>query len=44
MPAIALPAGRNAAGLPLGLQVVARWWADEVLLAWAQELEEVVRP
>jgi Asp-tRNA(Asn)/Glu-tRNA(Gln) amidotransferase A subunit family amidase len=44
MPAIALPAGRNAAGLPLGLQVVARWWADEALLAWAQELEEVVRP
>src|SRR4029078_4712847 len=40
---IALPAGRNAAGLPLGLQVVARWWADEVLLAWAQELEGVVR-
>ncbi len=42
MPAIALPAGRNAAGLPLGLQVVARWWADEALLAWARELEAVV--
>ncbi|HYX24737.1 MAG TPA: amidase [Thermoanaerobaculia bacterium] len=42
MPAVSLPAGRNAAGLPLGLQVAARWWADEALLAWAGELEEVV--
>ena len=33
MPAVCLPAGRNAAGLPLGLQVSARWWADEALLA-----------
>jgi Asp-tRNA(Asn)/Glu-tRNA(Gln) amidotransferase A subunit family amidase len=39
MPALCLPTGRNAAGLPLGLQVAARWWADEALLAWARELE-----
>jgi Asp-tRNA(Asn)/Glu-tRNA(Gln) amidotransferase A subunit family amidase len=38
MPAIALPAGRNAAGLPLGLQVTARAGADEELLAWARAL------
>jgi len=38
MPAVALPAGRNAAGLPLGLQVVARAGADEELLAWARDL------
>ena len=44
MPAVGLPAGRNAAGLPLGLQVAARWWADEALLAWARELAEVLRP
>ena len=44
MPALSLPSGRNAAGLPLGLQVSARWWADEELLAWARELGEVVRP
>jgi Asp-tRNA(Asn)/Glu-tRNA(Gln) amidotransferase A subunit family amidase len=44
MPAICLPAGRNAEGLPLGLQVAARWWADEELLAWARELEEALRP
>jgi Asp-tRNA(Asn)/Glu-tRNA(Gln) amidotransferase A subunit family amidase len=43
MPAVCLPAGRNAAGLPLGLQVAARWWADEALLGWAKELEKAVR-
>ena len=44
MPAVCLPAGRNAEGLPLGLQVAARWWADEELLAWARGLEEALRP
>jgi len=39
MPAVCLPAGRNSTGLPLGLQVAARWWADEALLAWAEEIE-----
>jgi Asp-tRNA(Asn)/Glu-tRNA(Gln) amidotransferase A subunit family amidase len=43
MPAVSLPAGRNAAGLPLGLQVSARWWKDEELLAWMGELEITVR-
>ncbi len=43
MPAVCLPAGRNAAGLPMGLQVSARWWADEDLLAWTGELEGAVR-
>jgi Asp-tRNA(Asn)/Glu-tRNA(Gln) amidotransferase A subunit family amidase len=44
MPAVCLPAGRNAAGLPMGLQVAARWWADEALQAWARGLEETLRP
>jgi Asp-tRNA(Asn)/Glu-tRNA(Gln) amidotransferase A subunit family amidase len=44
MPAICLPAGRNAAGLPLGVQVAARWWADETLLAWAVDVESALRP
>lgn len=39
MPAIGLPTGHNAAGLPLGLQVAARAGADEELLAWARDLE-----
>lgn len=41
-PAISLPAGKNGAGLPLGLQVVANAGADETLLAWAQELESTL--
>jgi Asp-tRNA(Asn)/Glu-tRNA(Gln) amidotransferase A subunit family amidase len=44
MPAVSLPTGRNAAGLPMGLQVAARWWADEELLAWAVELERGLLP
>lgn len=42
LPTLAVPAGRNAAGLPLGLQLAARWWADEKLLGWGPELERVV--
>ena len=43
MPAINLPAGRSAGGLPLGLQLTARFNADENLLAWAGEIENVLQ-
>jgi Asp-tRNA(Asn)/Glu-tRNA(Gln) amidotransferase A subunit family amidase len=39
LPTLTLPAGFNAAGLPLGLQLAARWYADEAMLAWAAEIE-----
>lgn len=42
LPAIALPAGRAANGLPLGLQVVGKFMADEQLVAWAQPMAEVL--
>lgn len=42
LPTLNLPMGRNAAGLPLGLQVAGRWYADEALLEWALELETVI--
>jgi Asp-tRNA(Asn)/Glu-tRNA(Gln) amidotransferase A subunit family amidase len=44
MPAVCLPAGRNPNGLPLGLQVSARWWCDESLLDWAADLENALKP
>lgn len=40
MPAITLPAGRAANGLPLGLQVVGTAMADEKLVSWAGHLAE----
>ncbi len=40
LPAISLPAGVDDGGLPLGLQVVGRFGADEDLLAVSQDLEE----
>jgi len=48
LPALSLPAGglsadNDAGGLPLGLQVIGRWHADESLLAWGREMEEVVK-
>lgn len=41
LPSVGLPSGRNAEGLPLGLQLVARFGADEPLLAWASDLERI---
>jgi Asp-tRNA(Asn)/Glu-tRNA(Gln) amidotransferase A subunit family amidase len=43
LPAISLPAGA-VDGLPLGLQVVGRWRADERLVSWAETLEAVLSP
>jgi Asp-tRNA(Asn)/Glu-tRNA(Gln) amidotransferase A subunit family amidase len=40
MPVITLPAGRAENGLPLGLQFVAPFGADEYLVAWCQMLAE----
>ena len=39
LPAVTLPRGTAANGLPLGLQLVARFMDDERLLAWATHLE-----
>jgi len=39
MPEITLPAGIAANGLPLGLQLIARFGADEELLAWAAQAD-----
>jgi Asp-tRNA(Asn)/Glu-tRNA(Gln) amidotransferase A subunit family amidase len=42
LPAITLPAGFAANGLPLGLQVAAAFLADEQLLAWAAPMAEAL--
>ncbi len=39
LPVVTLPWGTAANGLPLGLQLVARFMDDERLLAWALQLE-----
>lgn len=38
LPAVSLPAGKTDEGLPLGVQCVARFGADEDLLSWAEGL------
>src|SRR3954470_10316910 len=42
LPALGVPAGRNAEGLPMGLQLAGRWLADEDLLSLGQEIARVV--
>ncbi|MEX1021387.1 MAG: amidase [Litorilinea sp.] len=39
LPAITIPMGKADNGLPLGLQIVARFGQDEALLQWAAQLE-----
>ena len=42
MPAMTLPAGHAANGLPLGLQFVAATMADEELISCAEKLAELL--
>ncbi len=42
LPAISLPAGRAANGLPLGFQCVGAYMADERLLNWAAPMAEIL--
>ncbi len=39
LPTLGLPSGTDPTGMPLGLQLAARWWHDEALLAWGEGLE-----
>ncbi|MCA9960818.1 MAG: amidase [Anaerolineales bacterium] len=43
MPTLTLPVSFAANGLPLGLQLAARFGADEALLPWALQLEAALR-
>jgi Asp-tRNA(Asn)/Glu-tRNA(Gln) amidotransferase A subunit family amidase len=43
-PAITVPCGRTKAGLPVGLQIVGRWHADETVLAVAAAFEAAAGP
>lgn len=42
-PAINIPTKKNEDNLPMGLQLVGKWNADESLFAWAKEIQKVVR-
>ena len=41
-PAVSVPAGRSAEGLPIGVQVVARHWEEHVALGVAAAIERAV--
>jgi amidase len=44
LPSIAVPAGRDAEGLPIGVQIIARRGHDRELLAVARVVEEALGP
>lgn len=44
LPAVSVPIALTRDGLPLGLQMVAGWMADERLLAWAAKVSEDISP
>ena len=43
LPTLAIPAGANEEGLPLGLQVTAGWNEDERLFEWGRMIEDDLR-
>ena len=43
LPALSLPAGTGAGGLPIGLQIVGRRYADEALLSLAASVEQALQ-
>ena len=43
-PVVVIPAGRDPAGLPIGVQIVGRRWGDAALLALAGQIAAVVGP
>jgi Asp-tRNA(Asn)/Glu-tRNA(Gln) amidotransferase A subunit family amidase len=43
LPALVLPAGRDAERLPMGIQLAARFGRDEELLAWSEGIEAAIR-
>jgi len=42
LPTLGVPAGRNADGLPMGLQLTGRWQGDEDLLRFGREIARAV--
>lgn len=42
LPSVNLPTGKSEQHLPLGLQVVGRWYEDEKLLDWTADLEIIL--
>jgi Asp-tRNA(Asn)/Glu-tRNA(Gln) amidotransferase A subunit family amidase len=43
LPSLSIPAGKAQNGLPLGLQLIAPYMGDELLLSWSREVTELLK-
>ncbi|HPA25298.1 MAG TPA: Asp-tRNA(Asn)/Glu-tRNA(Gln) amidotransferase subunit GatA [bacterium] len=43
LPAMSMPAGQTKSGLPIGVQLIAPWFGEDVLFEVGEELERVIR-
>ena len=43
MPAITVPIGYDAKGLPIGLQLIGRWWEEHTLIRLALIIERAIQ-
>lgn len=41
-PAISVPSGKNSEGLPLGLQLVAPWWGEDIIFKIGKDFERAI--
>ncbi len=43
LPAMSMPAGQTKSGLPIGVQLIAPWFREDVLFEVGEELEKVIK-
>jgi Asp-tRNA(Asn)/Glu-tRNA(Gln) amidotransferase A subunit family amidase len=44
LPVVTVPAGRSNQGLPIGVQIIGRPFAEEMVLAAAEVVEQIYNP
>jgi aspartyl-tRNA(Asn)/glutamyl-tRNA(Gln) amidotransferase subunit A len=43
LPAISVPVGADSKGLPIGVQLISRWWDEESILRCGKAIEYICK-